>query len=1379
MANFSRKDENKLNKKILLEKLANLSYKNKTKTLNDKNKISIEKRIKQNNSNINEENKENIIINKNKNYSFIIDSKGGNNNIKYKKCETTNKIKNNRINKNIKFLKNIIHKENIYNNKNNENIIKNKFNYRYKKEKIIKYIIIYILFSLFNNIDSKINLSSNKNLNGVTFSSYEIKLKLKGTGIKNILGSSSSYSFTCPSNIDLIRGPYLNITDCHYISIDGSENEIKLIWNNIVINSTKGMFYNCKEITEIDMTKFDTSLVTDMSFMFAYCSSLKVLKATNLNTTKVETFQNMFFQCINLESINLESFTNPSATSLYRMFYGCENLEYINIKNFEEKENMNIDEMFYNIPINSVICLLSCPPPTNFTVTDITDNQVTISWEGYEFKKFVISYDSQNLSNPEEGNKINITDKTYYILTNLNSDRRYYIYIKTDCNGRSSYWLGPLLISFGSYTMYHTGTHRITTCSKVIYDPGGPNGNYYNHDDSTLIINPEISGRLISIKGSINTESCCDYLHIYDGIRTGEKLLSYYNGVNNIPLIASISGPLTLYFRTDGSVVYSGFKLTIGCIINTKTIYSLIKDNNCRIISCDNTGININNLLVLNKITCDSNYGFNFISNDNYNCYPRCDNYYYFDQDNNYICLNNTECPNDYNYLIKEKNQCVSECKLYPGYHIDFQKNCYNSCPINTSEITIENEYYNETKCPNYLPYEIIKDHICVKYCNILQISSNECKLNIESNNENDSFEAQEKMVENIREEITNSLDISVIGGGKDILIQEKDITVTITNSDNQKNQLNTKTNSTSIDLGECETKLKEYYNISKNESLYILKMDVKQEGYKIPKIQYEVYYPLNQYSKLSLLNLSICESTNINIYLPIELNSNLALYDTNSDFYNDICNTYTSENGTDLTLSERKNNYINNNLALCEENCYLEEYNENIERAKCSCKTKTEFVNKISENTLNKEELLKAFTDFNNIFNIKVLECMNLIFSIKAFKENYANIILIFIIALYFICLIIFIFKSYKNEINFYVNMIIYFTFFPFNILKNTINTQTSKYHEKNNLKENEIINKKFNNKNKKLMIKPPLFNIILEANKKSLIKFKQANKIRKKRAKYMIKFKKKIINKKKLEENIKEKCRKYNINYDNIDKLNKNQIYELYIKFYSKTDNELNDLSYQSALKYDKRTYFKLYLSLLKSNHLLLFSFLPNFDFNSRIIKIYLFFFNFATFFFVNTLFFTDETMGKINTDGGAFNIIYNLPQIIYSSFISMVITELIKIFTLTESSFITFRNKAKKENVLYLAKNLKKIFKIKFIIFFIVDFILLVCFWIYLSCFSAVYRNTQIHLIKDTLISFGTSFISPIFTSLLPGLFRIPSLKNKNRKILYSISQIVQLF
>ena len=61
-----------------------------------------------------------------------------------------------------------------------------------------------------------------------------------------------------------------------------------------------------------------------------------------------------------------------------------------------------------------------------------------------------------------------------------------------------------------------------------------------------------------------------------------------------------------------------------------------------------------------------------------------------------------------------------------------------------------------------------------------------------------------------------------------------------------------------------------------------------------------------------------------------------------------------------------------------------------------------------------------------------------------------------------------------------------------------------------------------------------------------------------------------------------------------------------------------------------------------------------------------------------------------------------------------------------------------------------------------------------------FGAVYRYTQIHLIKDTLISFGLSLIYPFGIYLLPGLFRIPSLSNINNKksYCYKISLIIQM-
>ena len=56
---------------------------------------------------------------------------------------------------------------------------------------------------------------------------------------------------------------------------------------------------------------------------------------------------------------------------------------------------------------------------------------------------------------------------------------------------------------------------------------------------------------------------------------------------------------------------------------------------------------------------------------------------------------------------------------------------------------------------------------------------------------------------------------------------------------------------------------------------------------------------------------------------------------------------------------------------------------------------------------------------------------------------------------------------------------------------------------------------------------------------------------------------------------------------------------------------DKEINAFKYEEALKYDKRTYIQYYISLLKLKHLLIFCFITKNDYNSRIIKICLFFF------------------------------------------------------------------------------------------------------------------------------------------------------------------------
>ena len=90
-------------------------------------------------------------------------------------------------------------------------------------------------------------------------------------------------------------------------------------------------------------------------------------------------------------------------------------------------------------------------------------------------------------------------------------------------------------------------------------------------------------------------------------------------------------------------------------------------------------------------------------------------------------------------------------------------------------------------------------------------------------------------------------------------------------------------------------------------------------------------------------------------------------------------------------------------------------------------------------------------------------------------------------------------------------------------------------------------------------------------------------------------------------------------------------------------------------------------------------------------------------------------------------------------------------------------------------------KKCIKAKFILFYIFDFLLLILFWCYISCFCFVYKNTQLHVIKDTLLSFGITLLYPIGLYLLPGLLRISSLKarNKNKECVYKMSQFMENF
>ena len=119
------------------------------------------------------------------------------------------------------------------------------------------------------------------------------------------------------------------------------------------------------------------------------------------------------------------------------------------------------------------------------------------------------------------------------------------------------------------------------------------------------------------------------------------------------------------------------------------------------------------------------------------------------------------------------------------------------------------------------------------------------------------------------------------------------------------------------------------------------------------------------------------------------------------------------------------------------------------------------------------------------------------------------------------------------------------------------------------------------------------------------------------------------------------------------------------------------------------------------------------------------------------------------------------------------------IIKKFDNPAEFFCFVLNQLKKNINLNMKKKIISNMKIKFCFFFIVTFLLLLIFLYYVSCFCCIYKNTQMHLIYDSLLSLVFSSILPFFINLIPGIFRISALRNKkcDKSCKYKFSQFFE--
>ena len=243
---------------------------------------------------------------------------------------------------------------------------------------------------------------------------YTFKLEFN-----DLLKNANKLFYKCNSlisiNVERFKSNYINdMTDmfngCYKLeSLDLSNFKTK------EVKSMKRMFKQCNSLNNLDLSSFDTSQVTDMTEMFSECNSLTILKLSNFQTTEVKSMNRMFYKCSSLSFLNISSFQYFNIDNFSEMFRECSSLDYLYSSTFEINHIINSDKMFYNC---SFFKLLEEVFLSEKMASDEAKNSIEILLKDMIFNEgYITSQDIQNYIQKRKNNKI---EKNYYKYENNN-----------------------------------------------------------------------------------------------------------------------------------------------------------------------------------------------------------------------------------------------------------------------------------------------------------------------------------------------------------------------------------------------------------------------------------------------------------------------------------------------------------------------------------------------------------------------------------------------------------------------------------------------------------------------------------------------------------------------------------------------------------------------------------------------------------------------------------------------------------------------------------------------------------------------------------------------------------------------------------------------
>ena len=842
----------------------------------------------------------------------------------------------------------------------------------------------------------------------------------------------------------------------------------------------------------------------------------------------------------------------------------------------------------------------------------------------------------------------------------------------------------------------------------------------------------------------------------------------------------NVDGTKRCFNETTKSKMF--YETTITIDSNSVNVYEICY-HKCE--SCIKGGDETNN----NCTKCTSEYVLN--PEKEGQCELKCEEnqYFYINSSLNYICVN--ECPINYQYLDLENSRCYHICPSTKPY--SYEKKCITSCPSGTS-FSDDNICVDGNKC--------LKSSYQISF-SLTDIIS-EISLMISTYVEH--YNSITTHVTTYKE-INSEYIISIYKSEACLNELEPEIPIP--------------------DFSNCLKKIiNSNSNLNENSQIIILLLYIKKTGqteYKFYDNEgTELSKKICSGDKISMIVDIDPETEGIEEAKYFE-KLGINVYNFSDPFFTDICFEFTAPNGRDVTLEDRKKNYYQN-VSLCESDCELISVNLDTLEANCSCEIKEDFLNNVLDNAVTGEilEILndanfgsikcyKNVFDFNHfIKNIGSYVMLFSFFSQLPFLILYIKngIIDVKINLLDYIKMNP---PKKNNNPNITIdtnrnlmesesergkktvsmrrtipklkddNVIIFSNRYSDNFENNISmdnNIDTNNYNDLDtNKDESKYIDSpdKFiiNNTNKKLVdlvlndnIEEESINVTnsnknyesisfsdsLKKDNSNSINLNSSNNSSKNKIKLIPAYKTRNLRKiKKIKSKIqKEKKEKEEEEEEEID------------------DDELNSMELYDALLFDKRSFCEFYWQQIQEKQNIIRTFFNRSPFESFPIKIMIFIFEIALFFALNGIFYSLSYISErfYNVKGGFMFFFKNqIYRIIYATMCAEVINFLINFLTGSKDK-IELLIKREKNNdtfrieVVKVLKNMKR----KYLIFIILNYIVIIFFWYFLSTFCNVYHNSQLDWFYGSLITFAVIEILPFIFCLFISAMRFLGLKCK---------------